>query len=144
MKFLLLTSGIAIICFVVALQTVIGFTPTYITSSMPNTIEHRRQSCHRHFSTTYEFSTQTSSSSSSSTDKRQRVGVVLDKLLDEFWRSEIDDTNLPIIRRSIGRLASGSDIRGKFVPHPSMAPLAQSIGQSTTPSLTPLASHCKL
>lgn len=154
MKFLLPTSGIAIICFVVALQNVMGFTPTDITSSMTNTIGHRRQICHRHFSATDEFSTQTSSSSSSSsssTDKGQRVGVVLDKFLDEFWRSEIDDTNLPpshsIIRQSIGRLASGSDIRGQFVPHPttgSMALLARSTGQSTTPSVTPLASHCKV
>ena len=122
MKFLLPISGIAIICFVVALQNVMGFTPTDITSSMTNTIGHRRQICHRHFSATDEFSTQTSSSSSSSsstTEKGQRVGIVLDKFLDEFWRSEIDDTNLPpshsIIRQSIGRLASGSDIEDNLL-----------------------------
>ena len=118
MKFLIPTSGIAIICFVVTLQNVTGFTPTDTTSSMTNTIGHRRQICHRHFSTTDDFSTQTSSSSSSSsssTDKGQRVGIVLDNFFDEFWRSEIDDTNLPpshsIIRQSIGRLASGSELR---------------------------------
>ena len=46
---------------------------------------------------------------------------------------------------SIGRLGSGSDIRGQFVPHPaagSMSSLARSIGQTNLPAFTPFAAHC--
>mmetsp|Transcript_28230 Transcript_28230/g.31739 ORF Transcript_28230/g.31739 Transcript_28230/m.31739 type:complete len:653 (+) Transcript_28230:25-1983(+) len=124
MKFLFPT---AIICFlVVELRDVVGF------KSTTNTVTHRHQSRHCHFST-----------------KDERVDLGLDKSLEQFRLSDIDDTNLPpihsIIRRSIGRLGSGSDIRGTYVPHPTtgtLASLAHSIGQISLPALTPIAAHC--
>lgn len=80
---------------------------------------------------------------------RARVGVASNAFLTEYFQSEIDDLNLPpsmsIIRRSIGQLGSGSDIRGQYVPHPvtgRMAALARSIGQTKIPALTPFAAHC--
>jgi len=125
MKFLFPT---AIICFlVVELRDVAGF------KSTTNTVTHRHQSRHCHCST-----------------KDERVDLGLDKSLEQFRLSDIDDTNLPpihsIIRRSIGRLGSGSDIRGTYVPHPTtgtLAALAHSIGQLSLPAiLTPTAAHC--
>mmetsp|Transcript_7315 Transcript_7315/g.14363 ORF Transcript_7315/g.14363 Transcript_7315/m.14363 type:complete len:677 (-) Transcript_7315:1419-3449(-) len=97
-----------------------------------------------------EFATKASSSPSKSSDEGTgRIGVASDAFLKDYFQSEIDNVNLPpsmsIIRRSIGQLASGSDIRGQFVPHPvtgRIAALARSIGQTKIPALTPFAAHC--
>lgn len=82
-------------------------------------------------------------------DTEGRVGIASDAFLKEYFQSDIDDVNLPpsmsIIHKSIGHLASGSDIRGTFVDHPvtgRMAGLARAIGQTSLPALTPFAAHC--
>ena len=153
MKFLFPTgisaTAISIICFVVLLRDVSGFTPT-VSNSMTKTALHR-QIVHYRLSMVQlsdEFS-MTASSSSPTPYKGRRVGVASDAFLKEYIQSDIDDVNLPpsmsIIRRSIVQLASGSDIRGQYVPHPTtgrMAELARSIGQTTLPALTPFAAHC--
>ncbi len=89
------------------------------------------------------------SPASPSPDNKERVSIASDNFLKEYFQSEIDDVNLPpsmsILHRSIRQLASGSDIRGKFVNHPvtgRMAGLARSIGQTSAPALTPFAAHC--
>lgn len=89
------------------------------------------------------------SSLSTSFDKKRRVGIASEDFLKEYYQSDVDDTNLPpsmsIIRKSIGRLGSGSDIRGTFVKRPisgRMTDLARLIGQTPLPALTPFAAHC--
>jgi phosphomannomutase len=84
-----------------------------------------------------------------SPDNKGRVSIASDAFLKEYFQSDVDDVNLPpsmsIIHRSMSQLASGSDIRGKFVNHPAtgrMAGLARSIGQTALPALTPFAAHC--
>jgi hypothetical protein len=98
--------------------------------------------------------------------KKVKVGLASDTFLKEYFNSDIDDINLPpslsIIKRSIGQLAQGSDIRGRFIPNHhvpsasssasassssrrqqrSFASLAHDIGQSPIPALTPFAAHC--
>lgn len=70
-----------------------------------------------------------------------------------FDSSECDDVNTPpslsILFKSLQRLPSGSDIRGKFVDHKrvgSLANVAYAIGQEANKSghapLTPLAAYC--
>ena len=73
-------------------------------------------------------------------------------LTDFFTASEIDDNNVPpslsIIMRSMSHLASGSDIRGRYVDHSrlgSIVNVAHDIGKNADkaqPPLTPLAAHC--
>ena len=82
-------------------------------------------------------------------EKKGRKGLGSDDFLKEYFQSEIDDVNLSpsmsIIHKSFGKLASGSDIRGKFVNHPErgrMIALARLIGQTSLPALTPFAAHC--
>jgi Phosphoglucomutase/phosphomannomutase, alpha/beta/alpha domain I len=82
-----------------------------------------------------------------------KVGLASDSFLKEYFNSDISDVNLPpslnIVRRSLAQLASGSDIRGRYVATPSTArgarsfsALAHAIGQSPLPALTPFAAHC--
>lgn len=89
----------------------------------------------------------------SGNNNKNKVGLASDSFLKEYFNSDISDVNLPpslnIVRRSLTHLASGSDIRGQFVATPpaakgsrSFAALAQAIGQSNLPALTPFAAHC--
>eukprot|EP00536_Pseudo-nitzschia_multiseries_P001381 jgi/Psemu1/250480/estExt_Genewise1Plus.C_180050 len=96
-----------------------------------------------------ESSTTSSSPSKLSERVQPHGGVASDAFLKEYFQSEVDDLNLPpsmsIIRRSIAQVASGSDIRGQFVPNPvtgRMTALAHSIGKTKIPALTPFAAHC--
>ena len=89
------------------------------------------------------------SSASPSSSNNARVSIASDTFLKEYFQSDIDDINLPpsmsILHRSIRELASGSDIRGTFINHPTtgrMAGLARLIGQTSLPALTPFAAHC--
>mmetsp|Transcript_38608 Transcript_38608/g.93552 ORF Transcript_38608/g.93552 Transcript_38608/m.93552 type:complete len:714 (-) Transcript_38608:1070-3211(-) len=88
---------------------------------------------------------------SSSSSSPKRVGLASDEWLKDYFHSDIDDANVPpslsIIRRSFTQLASGSDIRGEFIDHGSRgrnmgSTIAQSIGQTSMPALTPFAAHC--
>jgi hypothetical protein len=96
-----------------------------------------------------------SSSSSSFATNNNKVGLASEVFLKEFFNSDISDVNLPpslsIVRRSFQQLASGSDIRGRYVATPSGAKgarsfsaLAHAIGGqcSQVPALTPFAAHC--
>jgi hypothetical protein len=96
-----------------------------------------------------------SSSSSSSNANRNKVGLASDVFLQEYFNSDISDVNLPpslsIVRRSFQQLASGSDIRGRYVATPvaakgarSFSTLAHAIGgqNNKLPALTPFAAHC--
>lgn len=84
---------------------------------------------------------------------KNKVGLASDSFLKEYFNSDISDVNLPpslnIVRRSLAHLASGSDVRGQFIATPptakgsrSFSALAQAIGQSNLPALTPFAAHC--
>ena len=82
-------------------------------------------------------------------NKKEHFSIASDAFLNEYFQSEIDNVNLPpsmsIIHRSIGRLLSGSDVRGHFVKQPQtgrMSSLARSISQTSLPALTPFAAHC--
>ncbi|KAG7339305.1 phosphoglucomutase/phosphomannomutase domain containing protein [Nitzschia inconspicua] len=88
-----------------------------------------------------------------SSNSNNKIGLASDSFLREYFNSDISDVNLPpslnIVRRSLAQLASGSDIRGRYVATPStakgarsFAALAQAIGQSNLPALTPFAAHC--
>ena len=144
-----LATAICAIHFVVLFRRdVASFAPDRVSSTRATAIHHRGLGMVR---MSDEFATKASSSPSKSSDEgaTTRIGVASDAFLKEYFQSEIDNVNLPpsmsIIRRSIGQLASGSDIRGRFVPHPvtgRMAALARSIGQTKIPALTPFAAHC--
>jgi hypothetical protein len=78
-----------------------------------------------------------------------KIGAASGAFSSKFYASDCDDFNVPpslsIIMRSLTDMASGSDIRGRFVDHPrsgNMASVAQAIGKSNLPALTPLAAHC--
>lgn len=86
---------------------------------------------------------------SSKIDKDDETST--DTYLTDFFASECDDMNLPpslsIILKSIKALASGSDIRGRFVDHARLgnpAAIAHAISEdpSNLPALTPFAAHC--
>jgi hypothetical protein len=95
-----------------------------------------------------------SSTSSSSSKASSKVSTNSDSFLNDFFggASECDDFNVPpslsIIMRSLTNLASGSDIRGRFVDHKrlgSIVSAATAIGKNdnkSVPPLTPLAAHC--
>ena len=90
----------------------------------------------------------------SNNNNDNKVGLASDSFLQDYFNSDISDSNLPpsmsIVRRSLSHLASGSDIRGRYVATPkgavgarSFAALAHAIGQTTAaPALTPFAAHC--
>lgn len=90
-------------------------------SSAGNILTENRVDRQRHYNrlrakqSSDEFAN-TGSLLSTSPDKNERVGVASDAFLKEYFQADIDDANLPpsmfIINRSIGLLASGSDIRG--------------------------------
>jgi hypothetical protein len=87
--------------------------------------------------------------SSLSTTSNKHFSIASDAFLKEYFQSEIDNVNLPpsmsIIHKSFRHLASGSDIRGKFIKNPAtgrMSALARSISQTSLPALTPFAAHC--
>jgi hypothetical protein len=130
-----------IFCFVQLFRDALAF-----TASTGNAVSGRcRRLCAKQSSDGFSIG----SSSLPTADKKGRVKVASDSFLKEYFQSDIDDINLPpsmsIIHRSIGLLASGSDVRGKFVKHPAtgrMAALARSIGQTPLPALTPFAAHC--
>lgn len=84
-------------------------------------------------------------------DIKVKVGLASDEWLKDYFMADADDVNWPpsfsIIRRSLGQLASGSDIRGRFVDHPRRgrnmgSAIAHCIGKSNLPALTPFAAHC--
>jgi hypothetical protein len=94
-----------------------------------------------------------SSSSSNTNNNKNAFGIASDAFLKEYFHTEIDDFNVPpslsILRRSLAQLASGSDVRGRYVATPvtakgarSMAALAHACGQTSLPALTPFAAHC--
>ena len=100
-----------------------------------------------------------SSSSSSSTKKKKRNSPSKRSFDDSFLHayfdaSECDDSNNPpsfgVVTRSMQQLNSGSDVRGRFVDHPSkgggatLTDVARSIQQASDgiPALTPFAAHC--
>jgi hypothetical protein len=96
-----------------------------------------------------------SSSSTTTTTNKNKVGLASDAFLKEYFNSDISDVNLPpslsIVRRSFQQLASGSDIRGRYVATPtaakgsrSFSALAHAIGgqSSMSSALTPFAAHC--
>ena len=154
MKFLLPANKISVtvicvICFVDLFRDVSAFTST-AGKTLARTLVHRQG--HYHVRSAKQSSDELpimSSSLYSSYDKNQQAGIASDAFLKEYFQSDIDDVNLPpsmsIIHRSIGRLASGSDIRGTFVKHPAIGripALARSIGQTSLPALTPFAAHC--
>ncbi|CAJ1935387.1 unnamed protein product [Cylindrotheca closterium] len=74
-----------------------------------------------------------------------------DAFLTAFFVSECDNTNMPPtlkkILQSIDDLASGSDVRGRFIDHPRLGNLREvtkAVAQdnSNLPALTPFATHC--
>jgi hypothetical protein len=82
----------------------------------------------------------------SSTDEGKKTETSSDDFLANFFESDCSDVNRPPslnnILRSISQLASGSDIRGKFVDHARVGRV-QSIGSKAQgPALTPFAAFC--
>ena len=90
-------------------------------------------------------------SSKESSEKTNNKGTANDDFVINFFNSDINDVNIPpslnTILKSLDKLASGSDIRGKFVDHKRQGNAA-AIGHSISKSgggiaaLTPFAAYC--
>lgn len=76
-----------------------------------------------------------------------------DAFLTDYYVSCCDNTNMPPslikILSSFNDLASGSDVRGRFVDHPRLGSptvvsraIARDAAASNLPALTPFATHC--
>lgn len=135
-------SYLALLASLLNQQLTRGFTP--VSGVAPRTTQAARQ---------HSVSLSASSSveqSKSQSQSQSKFGTASDAFLSDFFRSECDDFNVPpslsILLRSISQLASGSDIRGRYVEHSSiasnMASTAQAVSRSPLPALTPFAAHC--
>lgn len=119
---------------------VVGFQPKPMLLKAKDMAFRRRSS--------HAFSKKSDSATHSS--DHSKVGTASDEFLNDFFRSECDDFNVPpslsVLLKSISQLASGSDIRGRFVDHhsvgTSMPSVAQAVSRSPLPALTPLSAHC--
>ena len=124
-----------------ASKTTLGFQKPALVRSLP--ANHRRSASGR------RMVSSSAESSSDASDSLPKFGAASDAFLSDFFTSECDDFNAPpslsVIKRSIGQLNSGSDIRGRFIDHPRLAnmeQIAQAISKSNFPALTPFAAHC--
>ncbi len=129
-------------------QDVSAFTSTIVGRTLKESIVKRSDHCHHLYAEHPSLPTK-ESPTPASPGNEGRVSIASDAFLKEYFQSEIDDINLPpsmsILHRSISELASGSDVRGRFINHPAtgrMAGLARSIGQTALPAITPFAAHC--
>lgn len=129
-------------------QAVSAFTSNIVGKTLTESIVKRSDRGYHLYAEHPSLETQESPTPASPGDEG-RVSIASDAFLKEYFQSEIDDINLPpsmsILHRSISELASGSDIRGRFINHPvtgRMAGLARSIGQTALPAITPFAAHC--